>query len=95
MVELGYRGTGETLKREDFEARKKAERERNTQKANVVKDLASAGKDVSKSLFLSALANREELVRSGKLTVGFLKFFIPKRRMKFLQFVTLVHHFHS
>ena len=28
LVELGYRGNGETLKREEFEARKKAEREK-------------------------------------------------------------------
>merc|ERR1711865_1359232 len=28
LVELGYRGTGETLKRNEFEARKKAENQR-------------------------------------------------------------------
>ena len=33
LVELGYRGNGETLKREEFEARKKAEREKNSQKS--------------------------------------------------------------
>ena len=70
LVELGYRGTGETLKREDFEARKKAERERNIRKTNAPKQLASAGKDVSQHTFLLALANREELVRNGKLTVS-------------------------
>lgn len=69
LVELGYRGTGETLKRADFEARKKAERERNTRKANAPKQLASAGKEVSQHAFLLALANREELIRNGKLTV--------------------------
>jgi hypothetical protein len=68
LVELGYRGTGETLKREEFEARKKAEKERHTQKANVPKQLASAGKDLSQFPFLLALSNREELVRNGKLT---------------------------
>ena len=65
---MGYRGTGETLKRSDFEARKKAERDRSTRKTNVPKQLASAGKDLSKHVFLSALASREELVRNGKLT---------------------------
>lgn len=70
LVELGYRGTGETLKREDFEARKRAEKERNTRKTNVPKQLASAGKDLSQHVFLLALANREELVRNGKLTVS-------------------------
>ena len=74
LVELGYRGTGETLKRSDFEARKKAERERNTRKSNVKKELSSAGKDLSKSLFLQALASREELARNGKLTVREMDF---------------------
>uniref|UniRef100_K3WH77 Cilia- and flagella-associated protein 299 n=1 Tax=Globisporangium ultimum (strain ATCC 200006 / CBS 805.95 / DAOM BR144) TaxID=431595 RepID=K3WH77_GLOUD len=61
LVELGYRGTGETLRREDFEARKRAERERNAQKTNVPKQLASAGKDLSQFPFLAALASREDL----------------------------------
>ena len=34
LVELGYRGSGETLKREEFEQRKKAEREKNSHKVN-------------------------------------------------------------
>ncbi|CEG46919.1 Protein of unknown function DUF4464 [Plasmopara halstedii] len=68
LVELGYRGSGETLRRDDFEARKKAERERNTHKASVLKPLASAGKDLSQYPFLAALASREDLVRNGKLT---------------------------
>lgn len=68
LVELGYRGSGDTLKREDFEARKRVLRERSTQKANVPKQLASASRDLSHSPFLHALASREELVRSGKLT---------------------------
>ncbi len=72
LVELGYRGTGETLRREDFEARKRAERERNAQKTNLPKQLASAGKDLSQFPFLSALASREELVRNGKLTVSLI-----------------------
>lgn len=70
LVELGYRGTGETLRREDFEARKRAERERNAQKTNAPKQLASAGKDLSRFPFLAALASREDLVRNGKLTVS-------------------------
>ena len=32
LVKLGYRGTGETLSREEFDALKKAEREKKTQK---------------------------------------------------------------
>lgn len=69
LVELGYRGSGETLRREDFEARKRAERERNAQKTNAPKPLASTGKDLSQFPFLAALASREDLVRNGKLTV--------------------------
>lgn len=45
-MELGYRGSGDTLKREEFESRKRAVRERNTQKTAVPKQLASAGRDL-------------------------------------------------
>lgn len=70
MIELGYRGTGETLKREEFNAKKKAEREKHVHKQTAPKQLASAGKDLGGYPLLQALANREELVRNGKLTVG-------------------------
>lgn len=69
LVELGYHTVGETLKREEFEARKKAEREKHLHKDNVAKPLASVGKDLSEFPFLQCLASREELVRNGKLTV--------------------------
>lgn len=68
LVELGYRGSGETLKREEFEARKRAEREKASAKQTAPKTLASSGKDLSGFPFLQALASREELVRNGKLT---------------------------
>lgn len=69
LVELGYRGSGETLKREEFEARKKAGEEAKLSKLrNQPKLLCSAGKDFSHFPFLHALAEREELVRNGKLT---------------------------
>merc|ERR1711916_181627 len=43
LVELGYRGSGETLKREEFEARKKAaENARLSKMRNAPKVLASA-----------------------------------------------------
>jgi hypothetical protein len=70
LVELGYHTVGETLKREEFEARKKAEREKHLHKDNVAKPLASVGKDLSDTPFLQCLASREELVRNGKLTVS-------------------------
>jgi hypothetical protein len=68
FAELGYRGTGDVLKREEFEARKKADREKHLHKEAPPKPLASMGKDLTSKPFLQALAAREELVRNGKLT---------------------------
>ncbi|XP_021066589.1 cilia- and flagella-associated protein 299 isoform X1 [Mus pahari] len=73
LVELGYRGTGEIVKREDFEARKAAidiaRQAERTQK----KTLTSAGKELNDN-FLKALAMREEDNRAGKLsTVIFIR----------------------
>ncbi|XP_031192763.1 cilia- and flagella-associated protein 299 [Mastomys coucha] len=73
LVELGYRGTGEIVKREDFEARKAAidiaRQAERTQK----KTLTSAGKELHDN-FLKALAVREEDNRAGKLsTVIFIR----------------------
>ena len=66
---LKYRGSGETLKREAFEARKKAAEEAKASKLrNAPKKLASADKDLSHVPFLHTLAEREDLVRNGKLT---------------------------
>lgn len=69
LIELGYRGSGDTLKRDEFEARKKADREKHLHKDVAPKPLASMGKNLSDKPFLQALAAREELVRNGKLTV--------------------------
>lgn len=69
LVELGYRGSGETLKREEFEARKRAAEQVRLSKLRAApKALASANKDLSSSPLLAALAEREEMVRNGKLT---------------------------
>jgi len=69
LVELGYRGSGETLKREEFMARKKAfEQARLSKLRATPKALAAANKDVSGFPFLASLAEREEMVRNGKLT---------------------------
>ena len=65
LVELGYRGSGETLKREEFEARKKAaEQARMNKLRQTPKALASANKDVTGFPFLASLAEREEMVRN-------------------------------
>jgi len=68
LVELGYRGSGVTLKREEFEARKLADRERHLHKEVAPKALSSVDKDLAGKPLLQALAAREELVRNGKLT---------------------------
>lgn len=68
LVELGYRGMGDTIRREDFEARKKLLLERSIQKHAAPRQLASLDKNLSDYPFLQALANREELIRTGKLT---------------------------
>ncbi|KAJ3177203.1 hypothetical protein HDU85_005981 [Gaertneriomyces sp. JEL0708] len=68
LVELGYRGSGEPLKREEFESRKKAAENFRLSKRLATKVLASHGKVLDKQPFLRALAEREEANRSGKLT---------------------------
>ncbi|CAM9137041.1 unnamed protein product [Ectocarpus fasciculatus] len=79
LVELGYRGLGDTIRREDFEARKRLLYERSNQKHALPKQLASLDKDFSKLPFLQALATREELVRTGKMTtVIFIRDFNSK-----------------
>jgi hypothetical protein len=79
LVELGYRGSGDTLTREEFEAQKKLILERSVQKTNVKRALASAEKDFSGLPFLAELAVREEPILSGKLTtIMFLRGLNPK-----------------
>ena len=64
---------------QDFEARKKLLLERTSQKHSVPKQLASVDKDLSNYPFLQALADREELVRTGKLTtIVFIRDFNSK-----------------
>lgn len=69
LVELGYRGSGEALKREEFEARKREIEALKFKAAHKVpKVLCSAGRSYEGFPFLQALADREEMVRNGKLT---------------------------
>nr|XP_055169195.1 cilia- and flagella-associated protein 299 isoform X3 [Nyctereutes procyonoides] len=73
LVELGYRGTGEVVKREDFEARKAAIDIAMLAERTQKKTLTSAGKDLQDN-FLKALALREEDNRNGKVsTVIFIR----------------------
>lgn len=73
-MELGYRGTGEPLKREEFDARQRAaDAARQTSQWHE-SELFSAGKDLSHSPFLSALARREHLNRCSSLaTIIFIR----------------------
>lgn len=67
LVELGYRGSGEVVKRDEFLARKAAiEAHKNADKS-AEKPLASLGKKI-KDPFLLALAEREEANRAGRMT---------------------------
>ncbi|KAF4013100.1 hypothetical protein G4228_004391 [Cervus hanglu yarkandensis] len=69
LVELGYRGTGEVVRREDFEARKAAIEIARLAERTQKKTLTGAGKDLHDN-FLKALAVREEDNRSGKVSVS-------------------------
>uniref|UniRef100_A0A6I8NUQ1 Cilia- and flagella-associated protein 299 n=1 Tax=Ornithorhynchus anatinus TaxID=9258 RepID=A0A6I8NUQ1_ORNAN len=71
LVELGYRGSGEVLKREEFVARKAAIEAARLAERTQKKTLSSAGKEL-KDPFLQALAQREEANRSGKMTMRLL-----------------------
>uniref|UniRef100_A0A663MS38 Cilia- and flagella-associated protein 299 n=1 Tax=Athene cunicularia TaxID=194338 RepID=A0A663MS38_ATHCN len=69
LVELGFRGSGDVLRREEFEAR--AAVAAGLTAAAPQKSLASVGKEL-KNNFLQALAEREEANRTGKISVSTL-----------------------
>ncbi|XP_003382446.1 PREDICTED: uncharacterized protein C4orf22 homolog [Amphimedon queenslandica] len=68
LVELGYRGSGEVIKREEFETRKIAAAASKLSRRDQTKDLTHTGKDLKGCVFLEALAQREEANRCGKMT---------------------------
>jgi hypothetical protein len=55
LVELGYRGLGDTIRREDFETRKKLFHEKTSQKHAQPKQLAGADKDLTQYPFLEVI----------------------------------------
>ncbi|XP_067153554.1 cilia- and flagella-associated protein 299, partial [Apteryx mantelli] len=65
LVELGFRGSGDVPRREDFEAR--AEEAAGLPGPASQRSLASAGKEL-KDNFLRALAEREEANRTGRMS---------------------------
>lgn len=82
LVELGIRGNGEVIKREEFEQRKEAaEAARQARLNKKPKKLASQGKNVEDFPLLQALKDREEAVRNGKLTtIVFIRDKNPKNQ---------------
>jgi hypothetical protein len=95
LVERGYRGNGESVKREDFEA-KKAEiaESKKLETSRKVKSLCSAipGRDYSDTPFLAALANREENVRNGKLTsIIFIRHMHPRTNQEISGYIDYAH----
>lgn len=71
LVELGYRGSGETLKRDEFEARKAESTNAHfLGQSNAPKLLTHthAGRSLTPYPLLAALAEREEALRTGKLS---------------------------
>eukprot|EP00755_Sulcionema_specki_P013377 Sspe_Gene.53839::Locus_29725_Transcript_1_1_Confidence_1.000_Length_420::g.53839::m.53839 len=79
IVELGYKGK-DFMNREEFEAARKAALEGPLKRKKSLDAICSAGKDLSKSSFLYALAQREELVKNGKLsTIIFIRDVIDKK----------------
>eukprot|EP00708_Paratrimastix_pyriformis_P004357 GAFH01003221.1.p1 GENE.GAFH01003221.1~~GAFH01003221.1.p1 ORF type:complete len:252 (-),score=88.30 GAFH01003221.1:223-897(-) len=70
LVEIGWRGQGDTLKREDFEARKqKAEMFKQAKSMTQQQTLCSEGVDLANFPFRQHLARIEKPVRDGRLAV--------------------------
>ncbi|EDQ92334.1 uncharacterized protein MONBRDRAFT_21921 [Monosiga brevicollis MX1] len=67
LVELGFRGTGEVVKREEFEAKKREAELLRQQQRNKGKLVLVGEKFHDLSPFLEALAQREEAHRTGKM----------------------------
>ena len=69
LIEVGFHGKGEILTREQFEERQKQYAIQKKQKdAKQPKALSHAGSKIDHSNFLKALADRENDVRSGRMT---------------------------
>eukprot|EP01060_Flectonema_neradi_P000442 TRINITY_DN10277_c0_g2_i2.p1 TRINITY_DN10277_c0_g2~~TRINITY_DN10277_c0_g2_i2.p1 ORF type:complete len:181 (+),score=32.59 TRINITY_DN10277_c0_g2_i2:209-751(+) len=68
------------MNRDEFETARKAALEGPLKRKRSLDAVCSAGKDLSKSAFLYALAQREELVRNGKLsTIIFIRDVVDRK----------------
>eukprot|EP01013_Petalomonas_cantuscygni_P007518 TRINITY_DN1953_c0_g1_i1.p1 TRINITY_DN1953_c0_g1~~TRINITY_DN1953_c0_g1_i1.p1 ORF type:complete len:251 (-),score=43.13 TRINITY_DN1953_c0_g1_i1:337-1089(-) len=91
IVELGYKGK-DFMSREEFEAAKKAAVDGPLRRKRSLDALCSGDKDLSEYPFLYALAQREELVRNGKLsTIIFIRDVIDARGHEVSGYVDFGH----
>eukprot|EP00003_Mantamonas_plastica_P033349 TRINITY_DN949_c0_g1_i2.p2 TRINITY_DN949_c0_g1~~TRINITY_DN949_c0_g1_i2.p2 ORF type:complete len:132 (+),score=52.22 TRINITY_DN949_c0_g1_i2:34-429(+) len=81
LVELGYRGNGEKLSREDFEEKKAAANNVKKNKIKNAQQLVGEGKDLDDYPLLKLLAHYEESVKNGKTTVCVARSSMSTERM--------------
>ncbi|XP_068797433.1 cilia- and flagella-associated protein 299 [Struthio camelus] len=88
LVELGFRGSGDVLRREDFEAQ--AEEAAGLPVPASHKSLTSAGKEL-KDNFLRALAEREEANRTGRMSSIIFIRDLNSRRQEVSAYIDYAH----
>ncbi|KAL0208006.1 hypothetical protein P9112_010593 [Eukaryota sp. TZLM1-RC] len=70
LVELGFKGSGDTLSREEFDQKRREIEEGNLNRRRAQEErLESSGFDLSEFPLLSLLAKYERAVKSGKLSI--------------------------
>ena len=94
LIELGYRGSGEALKKDEFDAKKRELDESNKKKTSrKPKSLSSSVRsNYAHCPFLAALAEREENVRNGKLTsMIFIRHTNPRTNQEISGYIDYAH----
>jgi len=95
IVELGYRNK-DFLVRDDFEAAKKAALDGPSKRRKSLDAVCSVGKDLKDRAFLYSLAQREELVRNGKLsTIIFIRHVVPGKGHEISGYIDYGHRLHT
>jgi hypothetical protein len=95
IVELGYKGK-DFMSRDEFEAAKRVALEGPLKRKKSLDAVCSSGKDLSKYPFLYALAQREELVRNGKLsTIIFIRDIVDKKGHEVSGYIDFGHRLKS
>eukprot|EP00760_Papus_ankaliazontas_P035180 PhM_4_TR7656/c0_g1_i1/m.102044 len=91
IVELGYNDK-DFLNREDFEAAKRAALEGPSKRRKSLDAVCSVGKDLKDQPFLYSLAQREELVRNGKLsTIIFIRYVVEDKGQEISGYIDYGH----